>query len=83
MNVLPLPLLVLLIRADHAHDTAPAHDLALVANTFHGRSHLHDNFLTIRPRPVSRGDNSISTRSATTSLTKFLFGPGTGCATIS
>src|SRR5206468_12771534 len=36
-----LPLLVLRIRADHAHDTTPAHDLALVANLFHRCSYFH------------------------------------------
>src|SRR5579864_1102168 len=37
----PLPLLVLLIRADHAHDAAPAHDLALVTNPFDRCPDLH------------------------------------------
>src|SRR4029077_10747300 len=37
MNYLSLPLLVLLIRADHAHDALPAHDLALVTNPFYRR----------------------------------------------
>jgi hypothetical protein len=31
---LSLPLLVFLIRANHAHDALSAHDLALVANLF-------------------------------------------------
>jgi hypothetical protein len=31
---LSLPLLVFLVRANHAHDAAAPHDLALVANPF-------------------------------------------------
>src|SRR3954470_22704033 len=37
-----LPLLVLLVRADHAHHAAAADHLALVTNPFDRRSHLHD-----------------------------------------
>src|SRR5687767_15975328 len=58
---LPLSLFVLRIRADHAHDAAPAHDLALVANLLHRRSYLHKSFysfLTTRPRVRSRGVSS-------------------------
>src|SRR5688572_14184738 len=38
---LSLTLLVLLIRANHAHDTLPAHDLALDTNPFDRCSYLH------------------------------------------
>src|SRR5262245_54184334 len=48
---LPLPLLVFLIRADHAHDATTAHDLALVANPLHGRPNLHDLALPHNPAP--------------------------------
>ena len=38
---LPLPLLVLLVRADHPHHAAATDDLALVANPLDRRSDLH------------------------------------------
>jgi len=38
---LSLPLLVLGVGADHADDSAPPHNLALVANLFYRRSYLH------------------------------------------
>jgi hypothetical protein len=34
-HALALPLLVLLVAANHAHDAAAPDDLALVANAFH------------------------------------------------
>src|SRR5580704_8012835 len=37
----PLPLLVFLIRANHAHDATPAHDLALVTNPLDRCPDLH------------------------------------------
>src|SRR3954467_14235077 len=38
---LALPLLVLLVRANHAHDAAAPDDFALVADSLHRRSHFH------------------------------------------
>src|SRR6478735_8423499 len=45
---LSLPLLVLGVAADHADDTLPPHDLALVTNLPNRRPYLH-TFLPIRP----------------------------------
>src|SRR6476469_4456410 len=79
-----LPLLVLLIRADHAHDASPTHDLALVANSLDRRSDFHaPTFFSIRPRPASLAASSTATRSPTTRRTKFLPAPPTTCAVTS
>src|SRR6478735_1942120 len=82
-----LPLLVLLVRADHAHHTAAADHLALVTNPFDRRSHLHDtlsrpqpSFSTIRPRVRSRADSSSRTRSPISTRMKFRPGPLGTCA---
>src|SRR4029453_16136912 len=61
---LTLPLLVLLVRADHVHHAGAGNDLVLVANAFHRCSHLH-NFSTMLPRVTSRGLSSRRTRSPT------------------
>src|SRR5581483_6513179 len=67
--VLSLPLLVFLVRADHAHHAAATHDLALVANPFDRRSYFH-SLPTILPRVTSVGESSIRTRSPTRIRTK-------------
>ena len=56
---LSLPLLVLLVRADHPHHAAAADDLALVANPLHRCSDLHRRLrsavqLLDRPGPAMR-----------------------------
>src|SRR3954454_24708160 len=45
--VLPLPLLVSWVLADHEHPTVPADDLALLAHRLDRRSYLHDPFRTM------------------------------------
>src|SRR3954469_24995989 len=45
--VLPLPLLVSWVLADHEHPAVPADDLALLAHRLHRRSYLHDPFRTM------------------------------------
>src|ERR1700741_4330141 len=65
--MLSLPLLVLLIRADHPHHAAAADDLALVTHPFDRRSDLHI-FLqeTSSPGPpytFARGDPDAPLRS--------------------
>src|SRR4029079_3201562 len=78
---LSLPLLVLLIRADHAHHATAADDLALVANSLHRCSDLH-NFSTILPRDTSRGLSSNRTRSPISTRMKLRPGPLGTCAVI-
>src|SRR5258708_25273515 len=46
---LSLPLLVLLIRTNHAHHALAAHDFTFVANPFHRRPNFH-----VCPIPVER-----------------------------
>src|SRR4051794_6005959 len=46
-SVLPLPLLVSWVRADHQHTTVTPDDLALLAHRLHRRSYLHDPFRTM------------------------------------
>jgi len=41
-----LTLFVFLVRADHAHHAAAAHDLALVTDSLHRCSDLHDPLLS-------------------------------------
>src|SRR3954467_5399308 len=49
--VLSLPLLVFLVRANHAHDAAAPDDFALVADSLDRSSYLHCNLnLTASPR---------------------------------
>src|SRR5450432_986600 len=80
--VLSLPLLVFLVRTNHAHDALAPDDLALVANTFYRSSHLH-SFPTIRPRPTSVGESSNRTLSPTRSRTKLRSIRSAMCATTS
>src|SRR6266404_4049674 len=76
--VLSLPLLVLLVRANHAHDAAAPDDFALVADSFYRRSYFHnlptlssyETFPTIRPRVTSVGESSNRTLSPTRIRTK-------------
>src|SRR5919107_1264452 len=49
-----LPLLVLLVRADHAHHTLAPHDLALVTDFLDRRSDLHETPLDRLANPGSR-----------------------------
>src|SRR5258706_2573752 len=77
---LALPLLVLLVRANHTHDAAAPDDFALVADSLHRRSYFHVaparlqrsrySFPTIRPRPTSVGESSNRTLSPTRIRTK-------------
>src|SRR5918996_5445690 len=45
--LLPLPLLVSWVRADHEDAAMPADDLALLAHRLDRRSYLHDPFRTM------------------------------------
>ena len=52
--VLSLPLLVFLVRANHAHDAAAPDDLALVANPLDRSSYFHNDPARLRPSRYSR-----------------------------
>src|SRR5215813_2174690 len=78
---LSLTLLVLLVRADHAHHAAAADDLALVTDSLDRRSYLH-SFWTILPRVTSLGLSSSRTRSPISTRMKFFPGPLGACAVI-
>src|SRR4029077_17390025 len=59
--LLPLPLLVLLVAADDAHDTLPAHDLALDADLPDRRPYFH---CVSRPKTLDLTTEGAPFRSA-------------------
>src|SRR5215831_2187277 len=74
--VLPLPLFVLGVHANHAHDALTVNDFAFVTDFFNRCSDFHKNpYLyryTIRPRVRSYGDSSTATLSPGRIRMKFL-----------
>src|SRR5262249_7549231 len=66
-NFLSLPLLVFLVRADHAHDAAPPHDLALVADPPDRSPDLHSLScprFTAQPAEIAEKECSLRSRRA-------------------